>query len=313
MFEEDSKYKILIVEDGLLNQFVLRKILEDHYALEKALTAEAAIMKVFEFRPHLILLDIILPDANGFDVLVTLKGMEETRNIPVIVITGLDSDEDEEKGFLLGAVDYIKKPFKNAIVRARVNTQMHIIRQMQTIERMGLIDALTGVSNRRAFDNQIQHEWRRAIRQQSEISMMMLDIDKFKSYNDTYGHPQGDLMLQSVANALKSSLRRSTDMLYRYGGEEFAVLLPDTDLEGALVVAEHMRESVEKTQVPCFDRKIVTNATVSIGVTSARPAETELLSDFIERADRMLYQAKGDGRNQVRFEQMDSCLLGSLS
>ncbi|MGE4548415.1 MAG: diguanylate cyclase [Intestinibacillus sp.] len=313
MFEEDSKYKILIVEDGLLNQFVLRKILEDCYALEKALTAEEAMMKVFEFRPHLILLDIILPDANGFDVLVALKGMEETRNIPVIIITGLDSDEDEEKGFLLGAVDYIKKPFKNAIVRARVNTQIHIIRQMQTIERMGLIDALTGISNRRAFDNQIQHEWRRAIRQQSEISMMMLDIDKFKSYNDTYGHQQGDLMLQSTANALKASLRRSTDMLYRYGGEEFTVLLPDTGLEGALAVAEHMRENVEKMQVPCFDKKIVTSATVSIGVVSARPSETDQLTDFIERADRMLYQAKGDGRNQVWFERNGAYLRDSLS
>ena len=119
---EKTKYKILIVEDSLFNQMVLRKILEDGYTIATSATAEDALRKVQTFEPHLILLDIILPDANGFDVLVTLKQSENTRNIPVIIITGLDSDEDEEKGFLLGAVDYIKRPFKNAIVLARVNT-----------------------------------------------------------------------------------------------------------------------------------------------------------------------------------------------
>lgn len=305
MQEEDSKCKILVVEDGLLNQFVLQRILGDFYTLDKAYTAEEAMQKVQEFRPHLILLDIILPDANGFDVLSALKGMEETRHIPVIIITSLDSEADEEKGFLLGAVDYIKKPFKNAIVLARVNTQMRIIRQMQTIEQLGLIDGLTGISNRRAFDNQSHYEWGRAIREQSEISMLMLDIDKFKAYNDTYGHPQGDLMLQSAARMMKSSLKRSTDLLFRYGGEEFAVLLPETGMSGVQTVAEKLRQNVEQMRVPCLGSKEVTKITVSIGAAIMRPQIADQLSDLIKRSDQMLYRAKNGGRNQVQYEEAE--------
>lgn len=162
---EKTKYKILIVEDSLFNQMVLRKILEDGYTIATSATAEDALRKVQIFEPHLILLDIILPDANGFDVLVTLKQSENTRSIPVIIITGLDSDEDEEKGFLLGAVDYIKRPFKNAIVLARVNTQIHIIKQIETIKHLSLMDGLTGIANRRAFDIQLRYEWNRAARE----------------------------------------------------------------------------------------------------------------------------------------------------
>ncbi len=302
MLGDESKYRILVVEDSPLNQRIIHTILGDAYTLAQALTAKETFEKVTQFRPHLILLDIILPDANGFDVLTTLKSMEQSQNIPVIIITGLVNDEDEERGFMLGAVDYIKKPLKNSIVRARVNTQIHIIKQMQTIERLGLIDALTGISNRRAFDTQIRYEWERAIREQSEISMTMLDIDKFKVYNDTFGHPQGDIMLQCVANALSTELKLTTNLLYRYGGEEFSVLLPGTDLAGAVVAAEHMRKSVERAEVFCFNAHCATKATVSIGVATIRPKATDRLCNFIEQADHMLYKAKNSGRNRVQFE-----------
>lgn len=302
MFEDDPKYKILIIDDGLLNQFVLDKILGDIYTLKKAYTAKEALEIVHQFRPHLILLDIILPDASGFDVLTTLNEMEDTHDIPVIVCTGLDSDADEEKGFTLGAVDYIKKPFKDAIVLARVNTQIRIIKQMRTIEQLGLIDALTEISNRRAFDNQIQYEWRRSIREKGEISMLMLDIDKFKNFNDTYGHRQGDRMLQLVAKALKNSLKRSTDLLFRYGGEEFAVILPGTGLDGAVAVAELLRKAIAKMEVPCPSAHTMNKATVSIGVASMLPEVSDHLSDLVEKSDQMLYQAKINGRNRVEFE-----------
>jgi len=305
VFEDGPKYKILIIDDGLLNQFVLDKILGNLYTLEKAYTAKEALELVHQFRPHLILLDIILPDANGFDVLTALNEMEDTHNIPVIVCTGLDSDADEEKGFMLGAVDYIKKPFKDAIVLARVNTQIRIIKQMRTIEQLGLVDALTEISNRRAFDNHIQYEWRRAIREKSEISMLMLDIDKFKSFNDTYGHRQGDCMLQQVAKTLKSSLKRSTDLLFRYGGEEFAVVLPGTGLEGAVAIAELLRRAIANMEVTCSSAYTMNRATVSIGVASILPEVSDQLSDLVEKSDQMLYQAKVNGRNRVEFELSD--------
>lgn len=302
MYEEISKYKILIIDDGMLNQFVLDKILGNIYTLRKAYTAKEALEIVHQFRPHLILLDIILPDANGFDVLASLNELEDTHNIPVIICTGLDSDADEEKGFMLGAVDYIKKPFKDAIVLARVNTQIRIIKQMRTIEQLGLIDALTEISNRRAFDNQIQYEWRRAVRERSEISMLMLDIDKFKNFNDTYGHRQGDRMLQHVAKTLKDSLKRSTDLLFRYGGEEFVILLPGTGLDGAVATAELLRKAIAKMEVACPSAHTINKATVSIGVASMVPQVTARVSDLLEKSDQMLYQAKINGRNRVEFE-----------
>ena len=301
MADESSAYRILIVEDSILNQHLLRTILEGQYEVQTAGTAKVAREQFENFRPHLILLDIILPDAIGFDVLVELKKNDEFRNIPVIVISGLDSEADEEKGFVLGAVDYIKKPFKDAIVRARVDTQIRIVKQLHTIEQLGLTDALTGVSNRRAFDNQVNYEWHRAIREQREISLLMLDIDKFKVYNDTYGHPQGDAMLRSVAGALRSVIKRSMDIVCRYGGEEFVVLLPGTGRDGALLVAENLRIAVEQVVVLLADQKTPTRATVSIGVSSILPETSDQVDVFIKAADDKLYLAKQNGRNRVEI------------
>lgn len=299
---EKTKYKILIVEDSLFNQMVLRKILESRYTIVTSTTAEDALAKVHTFEPHLILLDIILPDANGFDVLVTLKQSEDTRNIPVIIITGLDSDEDEEKGFLLGAVDYIKRPFKNAIVLARVNTQIHIIRQIQTIEHLSLMDGLTGIANRRAFDIQLQYEWSRAARERSWLSMIMLDVDKFKEYNDTYGHRHGDFMLQIVAQTLKQELKSVTDFFYRYGGDEFAVLIPGLPAERARGLAQRLVTSVNqmllsavKCQSPCAH-------SISLGSASMQPQPEQSPAALVERADKKLYLAKQNGRNQAQCE-----------
>lgn len=301
MVDRDSKYRILIVEDSMFNQFVLQNILEDSYTIAKAATAAEAWKLIPEFHPHLILLDIILPDASGFDILAVLKAGEETHLIPVIIITGLNSDKDEERGFFLGAVDYIKRPFKNAIVRARVDTQIHIVRQMQTIERLGMIDGLTEISNRRAFNVRIQYEWKRAIRERSELAMIMVDIDHFKNYNDRYGHPQGDIMLRAVSRAMEKALKRSTDLLFRYGGEEFSVLLPNTNLKGAGKVAERMRKNVEQTKVRCIGKQEITTETISIGIAAIRPKTADQITEFVEKVDRALYRAKNNGRNQIQF------------
>jgi diguanylate cyclase (GGDEF)-like protein len=295
----DEKFKILVVEDSTYNLYVIEKMLEDQYVVGKAATAQEGLLAAQIFSPHLILLDIILPDANGFDLLVRLKEMDSTKNIPVILITGLDSEAAEEWGFRLGAVDYIKKPFRETIVKARVNTQIRAIKQLQVLEEMSLLDALTGISNRRAFDQQIQFEWNHALRNRCEVSLLMLDVDQFKEYNDTYGHPQGDVMLQRIAQVMRGELKRSLDISCRYGGEEFAVLLPGTGLEGARAVAERIREAVAETQVYDPDTKRATRPTVSIGVATAFPAGGDRLSELIERADRLLYQAKSKGRNRV--------------
>lgn len=301
MAQKKRKNKILIIEDSPLNQRMLEAILKDYYIIKKVGSAREAFSVLDRFTPDLILLDIILPDANGFDLLKILVKNKSTAAIPVIIISGLTDEENEEKGFLLGAVDYIKKPFKNAIVRARIATQIQIVNNMRDMERMSFIDSLTGVFNRRAFDIKLQYELGRAIRERCCLSLLMIDVDEFKSYNDTYGHLQGDVMLQAVAIKIKSLLNRSTDVLCRYGGEEFAVILPMADSDGAIIVAEKLRRGIAEMQVPALFSDAVTGVTISIGATTQSPTVDTDTQSIIKAADMMLYRAKEAGRNQVRY------------
>ncbi|MDR1966452.1 MAG: diguanylate cyclase [Synergistaceae bacterium] len=294
-----EKRKILVVDDEKSNLAVLNQILSMEYTVLTARSGEEALKRVEADSPDLILLDIIMPGMDGFQVLVKLKGADHTKNIPVIVITGLSGENNEERGFFLGAVDYITKPFKNAIVKARVRTHMMIVNQMRTIERLGLVDPLTDISNRRSFDDRIDVEWRRCTRENKPISFLMMDIDKFKTYNDTYGHPQGDILLQSMAKLFCASARRPADIVARLGGEEFGILLPETTLDNALAIAEKIRQDVESLQIPTSDGQTMTSATISIGVASIIPGETDIIRNFIEKADEYLYAAKNSGRNRV--------------
>jgi diguanylate cyclase (GGDEF)-like protein len=301
--EDGGKYSVLVVDDEKSNLMVLNSILSAEYSVFIAKTGEEALSRVAEDPPDLILLDILLPGIDGFEVLKRLKGSPETRMIPVIIITGLQSDEDEEKGLLLGAVDYITKPFKNAIVMARVKTHIQVVRQIKMIERLGLIDPLTNIPNRRCFDDRMDIEWRRAVRGGKPISFLMMDLDKFKNYNDTWGHPQGDALLKAVSRIFAAAARRPGDIAARLGGEEFGVILPDTDLPAALRVAEDIRSQVERTRIPTADGKAETGITISIGAASLIPSHDTLVADFISTADRYLYAAKESGRNQVCSEE----------
>jgi diguanylate cyclase (GGDEF)-like protein len=297
--DNNGKYGILAVDDEKSNLLVLHQILSPEYAVFTAKSGEEALSRTASEKPDLILLDIIMPGMNGFETLKTFKEYPETRNIPVIIITGLDNADDEEKGFLLGAVDYITKPFKNAIVKARVKTHIQIVRQIRAIERMGMVDGLTDIPNRRCFDDRLAMEWRRAEREQKPVAFLMMDVDKFKTYNDTYGHPQGDALLRSIAKIFESAVKRPADLAARLGGEEFGVLLPDTGLEAAKEIAETIRSGVEAMRVPAGDGKTITTATISIGVVSLVPSKKITMEAFMSKADENLYAAKTNGRNRV--------------
>jgi diguanylate cyclase (GGDEF)-like protein len=296
--EGSQKNSVLIVDDEQSNLILLNKILSPDYTVYAAKSGTEALERVAKDAPDLILLDILMPDLNGFEVLAQLKNAPETRDIPVIVISGLTGEEDEERGFFQGAVDYITKPFKAAIVRARVHTHMRILQHIRIIEQLGLTDPLTNIANRRGFDERMTREWRRAIREKLPISFLMMDVDKFKVYNDTYGHPQGDVLLQSVAKIFAEAARRSCDMAARLGGEEFGVLIPSTDLEGALLIAEQIRAAVEALRIPTADG-VITTVTISVGVVSRIPEEGSAIKDFLKQADENLYTAKTTGRNRV--------------
>lgn len=297
MAENKKDFTILITDDEKLNVNILGEILSPMYNLLISRSGARAIDLAKEHRPDLILLDVIMPEMTGFDAIKILKESEITNNIPVIFITGLTDAKDEEMGLSLGAVDYIAKPFNKSIVKARVSTHLKIVEQMRTIEQLSLVDPLTRVSNRRGFENRLRAEWGSAIREQKPISILMMDIDKFKTYNDTYGHQQGDTALKSFAQASATSLSRSTDFIARWGGEEFIILLPNTNREGAAEVAERVRKNVEDTVI-LTENASVTKITVSIGINIMLPATGDTIENFIEAADQALYKAKESGRNR---------------
>lgn len=299
MVDSESKFKILVVDDDNFNLKVLCDILSDLYAIHIAKSGNEALEQAVSIFPDLILLDIIMPDINGFDVLKKLKTLPTVRNIPVICITGLNDVENEEKGFFLGAVDYITKPYHNTIVKARVRTQLKIVNQMRAIEKLGLLDPLTDMPNRRHYDRHLREEWQRAARSGSPISIISIDIDDFKKYNTTYGNPQGDVLLTVYAKILVTSVNRPRSLAARIGGEEFSIILPDMNLQESFIVAEKIREKIESSMVPSISGNTMTRATVSAGVASTVPANEYSFYDLLTDSDKALYAAKKSGKNKV--------------
>jgi len=296
---ETSLHKILVIEDSKLNQEVLRRILINEHEVILAQSGTEGLEMARSEHPDLILLDIVLPGMDGFEVLTELKKSDKTRTIPVIIISAMTKPDDEVKGLTLGAIDYITKPFHEIVVKTRVETHLRILKQMRVIEKFGFIDTLTNIPNRRQFDRDIIREWNRGKRDSKPFSILMIDVDHFKLYNDTHGHQQGDIALQTVASAITTSLKRATDIAARWGGEEFAVLLPETELAGALKVAEDIRNSVETAMIPGDDGVSVHNVTISIGVAPVVPGDDTNIAELIRRADEALYKAKDTGRNRV--------------
>ena len=296
--ENEIRNSILVVDDVESNILALSRILRSEYTIYTATNGKDALIEAEEHTPDVILLDIIMPEMDGYQVLASLREMEKTRSIPVIFITGLSDTEEEELGLTLGAADYISKPFSPTIVRLRVQNQVKILNQLRTIEKLSMIDQLTAVPNRRGFDYQANKEWVRAMRDKTPLSILLVDVDKFKGFNDTYGHSQGDAVLSMVAVALNKSLNRRSDYIARWGGEEFVVLLPNTDRPGSVEVAERMRANVANTAIRLPDGS-ETHITISIGVSAQTPAQDSLMEDFFVRADMALYRAKETGRNRV--------------
>jgi len=295
---EEKKNTLLIVDDENANFKVLTHILGSEYTIYTATNGPSAIEKAREFLPDLILLDILMPDMDGYATMAKIKSCEDIRRIPVIFITGLDSDEDEEKGLSLDAADYITKPFSAKIVKLRVRNQIQIVNQMRIIECLSLIDQLTNLPNRRSFDDRMKMEWRLAIREKTPVSMLIIDLDNFKYLNDTYGHQQGDIVLQKAAALLPLSFRRPGDFAARWGGEEFVVLLPNTPLEGAKELAEKIRADIEKLTVKAANGSEI-KVTGSVGVNSLIPGIESSMDAFFANADKALYMAKDAGRNRV--------------
>lgn len=294
--------RILIIDDSVANIKILSNILAKDYKVSICKNGKEGIKQAIEQAPILILLDIIMPEMDGFEVIKKLKSIESTKDIPVIFITSLTDDESEERGFSLGAVDYIIKPFNPIIVKARVKAHSDLYLYRKKIENLAMLDGLTGIGNRRSYDRHTDIEWKKAISKQYAFTAMLLDVDYFKQYNDYYGHLKGDEVLKNIARTVSKNLPNKSDYVCRYSGEKFIVILLGTEKEEALIIAEKLRQAVENLNIPHSQSTIAKKVTVSIGGMTKSPKEGEVLDDLIDIVDRHLYWAKGMGRNRVVWE-----------
>jgi diguanylate cyclase (GGDEF)-like protein len=301
--------KILVVDDAAVNRQVLSDLLKLEHTVILAKNGEQALELAVQHLPDLILLDVVMPLVNGYEVLRRLQTDPRTAAIAVIFITGLDSAQDEAYGLTLGASDYITKPFNFAVVRARVRCHLQLARQRRMLETLANVDGLTEIANRRHFDQCYAVEWARAVRLGQPLSVAILDIDLFKNYNDHAGHAMGDRVLQSVAAALVDGVQHTDDLVARYGGEEFALLMPDTDIADAARLADQLRETVGSLAMPHPESSATDRITVSFGGATLRPGLSESAAELLKAADDNLYRAKKEGRNRVVWregEQADS-------
>ena len=301
-----QKGRILIVDDAMENIQILHHALQDAYDVLFAMSGEKALQIAQHQLPDLILLDAVMPEMDGYAVCAALRASAITRDIPIIFVTALNTPEDETRALDAGAADFISKPVNAAVVRARVRTQLTVKRQSDALRELTLTDGLTGVSNRRAFDEKLHNEWRRCARAQVPMALLLVDIDYFKLYNDHYGHQAGDACLQLVGAAMKRAAKRPQDLVARYGGEEFAILLPQEDIKGAEAVARRVLDEIEGLAIAHARSGAAPVLTVSMGVASVIPNEKRDPGKLIQLADAVLYQAKADGRNRYLVSQPDA-------
>lgn len=316
---------VLIVDDRPENLLVLEGLLEDMECnIIKANSGNEALGLMLDRDFALVLLDVQMPEMDGFETAELMRGSERTRYIPIIFVTAISKDQKcLFKGYEAGAVDYLFKPIEPIILKSKVRVFLELYNQKKLLEEqtrilglkikeltelkeansrlenLSLCDGLTGIPNRRNFDQYINICWKNSMRFNKPLSLIMIDIDYFKAFNDNYGHLRGDECLIRLAKDMNSKIKRPLDLITRYGGEEFAVILPETDSEGAIIVAEELRKGVEELLIVHEYSVAAPYVTISLGVSTIIVKQTDSLEEFISSADKALYNSKKFGRNTV--------------
>jgi diguanylate cyclase (GGDEF)-like protein len=290
---------ILVVDDEVSNIEVLSSVLEDDYDLSFATSGKEALAVVDQITPDLVLLDVMMPEMDGYEVCRRLKEIPKMADVPIIFSTALDGHEAEARGLTMGAIDYITKPISPIVVRARVRNHLEMKRMRDQLAELAVTDALTGLSNRRQLETVLRQEVARLTRTGADLSVIILDIDFFKQFNDEYGHTAGDRCIAMVAAALKRAVTRASDVTARYGGEEFACVLPGSSHAEALEVASGIRERISRLGIPHRASKAAACVTVSVGVATASCRPGMQPTEWIEAADAQLYSVKRRGRNGI--------------
>lgn len=295
----ESKPLVLIVEDSSVNGKLCERLLNKNgYETAICTDGESAIDFVNTNAPDLILLDIVMPGIDGYEFCKMIKNHPKIKHTPIIFLSSMNDEQSIIKGFEYGAVDYITKPFRHQELLARTKTHIELKLAKEKLLKMAITDELTGLVNRRYFMGRLLHEYERTKRYESVFTVLMIDLDYFKKINDTYGHQAGDTVLRAVSDAMKLSLRLS-DIVGRIGGEEFAVILPETEISSAIIIAERLRKRVEALDIPHKDCSI--KITISVGA-SASSMDDLSIDDVLQRSDSALYRAKENGRNRIYSE-----------
>ena len=321
--------QILLVDDDTDSLVLLEQILRQagYDQIRTAMSVHEALQVLHSPESSgmvgVILMDVMLPQVTGIEGCRYIKEQEHLRDIPVIMVTARTGENDLEQAFAAGANDYITKPFRKVELLARlrpalglkqerdwrkarerelleVSTQLQIANH--TLQMLSCQDGLTGIANRRHFEETLRKDWRQAMRDQTPLSLILVDVDHFKAFNDYYGHQAGDACLKRVAQTLSLSLSRPGDVVARYGGEEFAVLLADTDLAGAVKVARTLCENVQDLGIPHEQSATAPMVTISLGVAAANPTQETGAEMLLRAADDALYRAKALGRNRLESQ-----------
>ena len=311
--------RILVVDDNPDNIRIIARFLQPDYKVQVAMDGAAALELLDRTeRADLVLLDVTMPGIDGFEVCRRIRANKSTADVPVLFLTAHDETECILQGFKCGGNDYVVKPFVAPVLLARVNMQLELLRSRRELKQtnekllkandellfMSHTDGLMKIANRRYFDKTLHKEWQRGIRSGHQLSLLIIDVDHFKRYNDHYGHLKGDDCLKQVAAVISSCVRRPSDLVARYGGEEIAVILPNTQPDGALKIAELIRTAILQAAIPHEASPVNPCLTISIGIAGVAPQIDITKELLIETADAALYQAKAGGRNCVMMLQI---------
>lgn len=323
---KSARTRVMLVDDQAIVAEALRRMLEGesdidyHYCSDPAKAVEEAV----SFEPTVILQDLVMPDIDGLMLLKFFRSNAKTKPIPIVVLSSKEDPKIKSQAFELEASDYLVKfPDKLEVVaRIRAHSRSFLAQQQRDeayralrelqkeleaknveLERLSSLDGLTGIANRRIFDEFISNEWMRAARENSPLSLVLIDIDHFKTYNDNYGHQGGDDCLRKVAQALASNVHRPSDLVARYGGEEFVVVMPGTSKDGAITIADALRTSIDSMNLPHDYSSTSDHVTISLGVSTVVPTNESKAEELIEKADGALYKAKESGRNQYQVAE----------
>lgn len=295
---------ILLVEDNPDELGLLRYMVSDLATITCVSDSRLAVAKALESEPALVITDLYMPELSGLELCKAIKAEPSLAETAVIVVTSASSEYTEVEVLEAGAVDFITKPLRPPVVRARVNTQLLLAEQRRELKELADRDGLTQVGNRRYLETHLNKEIRRHLRQHQPLAVALIDVDHFKPYNDHYGHVDGDRVLKTVANAINAGARRPGECVARYGGEEFATVLPNTNAAGAHKYGQWLCEQIRALKIPHAYSETSSVVTVSVGIAAIEPGTNTTAEDYFTAADEALYRAKHGGRNRARLSKL---------